>query len=119
MKKVSYSFCLFAGRHPIPGNPPAIFNEGIDPMDFDALHRAANDAIPADCTSITVYVTGLTPAMLAVVEVCFQRGITLEALHFDRETGEYRSQFPVAFDHCAFCGGPMRKFDFCCPNCGA
>lgn len=116
MEKV---FCLFAGRHPIPGDPPAIFPEGIDPMDFDALHAAANAAIPADCTFIRVYVTGLTPAMLAVVEVCFQRGITLEAAHYNRDTGKYQPQFPLVFDHCPFCGAPMRRFDYCCPRCGA
>lgn len=112
------TFCLFSGRHPIPGNPPAIFPEGIDPMDFDALHAAAQAAIPEDCTAITVYVTGLTPAMLAVVEVCFQRGITLEALNFDRETGEYRSQFPVVFDRCPFCGGRKSRFADYCGRCG-
>lgn len=116
MEKV---FCLFAGRHQIPGNPPAIFKDGIDPMDFYALYKTADAAIPADCTFIRVYVTGLTTAMLAVVNVCFQRGITLEAAHYNRDTGKYQAQFPVVFDHCPFCGSPMRKSDFYCPNCGA
>lgn len=111
-------FALFAGRHPIPGNPPAIFPENVNPMDFDELHAAAQAAIPSDCTSITVYVTGLTPAMLAVVEVCFQRGITLEARNYNRETGEYQSQFPVVFDRCPFCGKAMSRFAYFCPHCG-
>lgn len=112
-------FCLFSGRHPIPGNPPPIFPNDINPMDFDALHAAANAAIPAECTEVSVYVTGLTPGMLAVVEVCFQRGITLKAMHYDKETGEYRSQFPLVYDHCPYCGSSISRFDRCCPNCGS
>ena len=50
--------------------------------------------------------------------VCFQRGITLEALNFDRETGEYRSQFPVVFDRCPYCGGRMSRFTRYCGSCG-
>ena len=87
-------------------------------MDFDALHAAAQAAIPENCTKITVYVTGLTPAMLAVVEVCFQRGITLEALNYNRDTESYQAQYPVAFETCGFCGSRMPRNASYCPHCG-
>ena len=72
-------FQLCEGRHPIPGNPPAIFGNTVNPMDFDGLVSTANAAIPDGTDAVTVFVTGLTPAMLAVASVCFRRGISLTA----------------------------------------
>lgn len=87
-----YTFALCAGRHPIPGDPPAIFPGTVNPLDVGGLYLTAEAAIPADCTDLTVYVTGLTVAMLAVVRVCFARGILLTALHYDRDTDSYYPQ---------------------------
>lgn len=91
---MKYTFQLCEGRHSIPGNPPAIFpaTATVDPTDVLALHNCAAFTIPADATEITVYVTGLTPAMLAVVRVCHERDIDLKAMHYNRETGEYYIQ---------------------------
>lgn len=89
---MKHTFCLCAGRHPIPGNPPAIFPQTVNPLDTDGLYQTANAAIPADCTDLTVYVTGLTVAMLSVVRVCVDRGIALNALHYDRDSDSYYPQ---------------------------
>lgn len=86
---MKYTFQLCAGRHPIPGNPPAIFPMTVDPTDTIALRDCADSCIPYDATEIVVYVTGLTPAMLAVVRVCDNRGIGLVAMHYNRNTETY------------------------------
>lgn len=88
MKEYTYALC--AARHPIPVDA-ALFPSEVNPLDVDGLRDAAA-AIPADCTALTVYVTGLTAAMLAVVSVCAQRGISLTAMHFDRASGDYYAQ---------------------------
>ena len=119
MKNTTYIFALCAGRHPIPGDPDAIFPETVDPLDLDGMFETAQRAIPVDCTDLKVYVTGLTVAMLTVVQVCLARGISLTALHFDRTSGEYYAQRVVQFDRCPFCGAPMLSSDQHCPQCGA
>lgn len=110
---------LCAERHPIPGNPPAIFPENIpDPTDFESLFRAADEVIPEGTETLDLYVTGLTSGTLAVASVCFCRGITLNAFHFDRESGDYKSQLVAEFQTCGFCGGRVPAFARVCPNCG-
>lgn len=113
---MEYAFTLCAGRHDTPADK-AIFEEIADPMNTSLLRKQANMAIPEDATSLVVYVTGLTPAMLAVVKVCFDRGICLTAMNYDRETGEYFPQEVLWFNHCVFCGAP--KWGDFCPRCGA
>lgn len=88
---MKYVFGLCEGRHQIPVDR-YIFGSVIDPTDYVALLETANKAIPADCTRLVVYVTGLTPAMLAVVAICNCRRIALDAMHYDRDTGSYYRQ---------------------------
>lgn len=110
---------LCAGRHPIPGNPPAIFPGDIsDPMDFDDLFRAANEAIPEETEELSLYITGLTQATLAVVSVCLCRGITIHVWHYDRITDQYKPQTVMEFQMCGLCGGRIPAFARVCPNCG-
>ena len=115
----TYTFALCAGRHPIPGNPDAIFPETVNPLDLDGMFETAQRAIPEDCTDLTLYVTGLTVAMLTVVQVCLNRGVSLTALHFDRTSGMYYAQRMLRFDRCPFCGAPMLPSDLHCPHCCA
>lgn len=89
-----YTFQLCEGRHPIPGNPPAIFpaTATVDPTDTIAMRNCADFIIPSDADEIAVYVTGSTSAMLAVVRVCAHRGIALTALHYNKITETYFPQ---------------------------
>ena len=41
---------------------------------------------------INLYVTGLTVALIAALNVCRHEGLTVTLWHFDRETGSYFSQ---------------------------
>ena len=42
--------------------------------------------------SVDLYVTGLTVALVAVLNVCRQEGVDVTLWHFNRETGEYYPQ---------------------------
>ena len=89
---MKYTFQLWAGRHPIPGNPPTIFPGTVNPLDVLGLRDTADAAIPADADAVTLYITGLTVAALAVVKVCVKRGIQLTAMHYDRDSNRYYPQ---------------------------
>ena len=115
---MNYEFTLCAGRHDTPAKD-SIFPEGIDPMDFQSLIETANNAIPNNAKYLKVYVTGLTPAMLAVVRVCEFRGISLTAMHYNRDTGEYCNQTVLQFTPCPFCHNGVPDGATACPTCGA
>ena len=92
-----YTMGLCAGRHDVPVQD-FIFKEILNPTDYQWMEATAERAIPSNCNELDIYVTGLTPAMLAVVKVCERRGITLTAMNFDRETGKYLEQLVFSFD---------------------
>lgn len=112
------TFVLCEGRHDVPGNPPAIFPHDVG-MDTTELIRIAQKAIPELCEHLTVFTTGFTPAMLAVVRVCWVRRISLTAMHYDRETGKYVPQTVFEYGQCPFCGGQIAAHEQYCPHCGA
>lgn len=116
LKKYTYTLC--AGRHNTPAKQ-AIYQEIEDPMNFDKLFMIADEVIPEDCGELTVYVTGFTPAMLAVSSVCVTRGINLVAMHYDNQNRLYRQQTICRFKRCPFCGGDSRGFGQYCPWCGS
>ena len=111
------TFELCKGRHATPATE-AIFPTEVDPTDFSGLNRIVAERIPSDTTELVVYVTGLTPAMLAVVHYCWQAGITLTAMHYDRATGEYYPQTVLWFQTCQRCGERLPITMGRCPNCG-
>lgn len=88
---------LCEGRHEIPGLEDYIFGEIEDPMDFEDLeYRAASwieVAKEAGVDLISLYVTGLTPALTSVIKACAIRHITLELMHYDRENNTYKPQY--------------------------
>lgn len=89
MKKI---VALCEGRHEMPTEVSgAIFPHNINPLDVEGLEKTASDNL-AGCTELTLYVTGLTVALVAVINVCRQSGIKLILMHFDRATGNYYQQ---------------------------
>jgi len=94
MKKV-INMALCQGRHEIPqATEGAIFeNEIADPTNTKALQAAAYAKLSAmDVEELNLYVTGLTVALIAVINACKELGISLTLWHFDRETGGYFKQ---------------------------
>lgn len=89
MKKI-YALC--EGRHEMPEEiEGAIFSNTLDPLDIDGMEKIASDKLE-DVQSLTLYVTGLSVALVAVINVCHQKGIELVLMHFDRPTGNYYPQ---------------------------
>ena len=111
---MKYIMGLCAGRHEIPVQD-FIFDEIPDVTDFDAMAKAADAAIPRDADELEVYVTGLTPAMLAVVNVCQGGKINLTALNYDEVSGQYIKQTVLVWRTCGFCGCRMHNRDPQCP----
>lgn len=89
MKKI-YALCK--GRHEMPIEVSgAIFPHNINLLDVKGLEKSASDKL-AGCTELTLYVTGLTVALVAVINVCHEKGIKLTLMHFDRVSGSYYQQ---------------------------
>ena len=82
---------LCAGRHEIPVEEYLFPDPIEDPLDFDAMYKRAMSVVP-ESGHLTVYVTGLTAAMLAVVAACESKYCTLYAMHYDKTTGTYKRQ---------------------------
>ena len=76
---------LCEGRHEIPGLNDYIFGEIKDPMDFKELEYIAGmwveEANKAGVDLISLYVTGLTPALTSVIKACAIRDLALELMH--------------------------------------
>lgn len=90
-RTVSMATC--EGRHDIPeAVDGAIFPMVIEtPTDGDALEAVAKAKLQG-VEALNLYVTGFTPATLAVVKVCRGMGIALTCFHYDRETSSYWPQ---------------------------
>lgn len=88
---------LCEGRHEIPGVTDYIFGEIEDPMDFKDLEYRAGmwleEARKAKVDVITLYVTGLTPALTSVIKTCAIRDMSLKLMHYDRDSNTYKSQY--------------------------
>lgn len=95
-KKIKVAVCK--GRHDIPqATDGAIFEQTITEMNTAGLFAKASERLIRDYELITgdmvhLYVTGLTMATLAVVNVCHSVGIQLVCHHYDKETGKYIPQ---------------------------
>ena len=85
---------LCEGRHAIPqAVDGAIFDTVINPLDVEGLQTEAHNKLKAlDIKSLDLYVTGLTVALVAVLNACRQLGIVVTLYHYDREEGNYYPQ---------------------------
>jgi len=87
---------LCKGRHEIPQvGDDYVFDEITDPMDFASLgSRAAEWLLHIDKgVRIYLYVTGFTPALVAVINaVSLTKANNLELMHFDRDSNSYKAQ---------------------------
>lgn len=89
MKKV-YALC--EGRHQMPEEVEgSIFSNTLDPLDIEGMEKIANKKL-AGVQELTLYVTGLSVALVAVINICHRKKIELLLMHFDRSTGNYYPQ---------------------------
>lgn len=88
------SMALCEGRHAIPqAEDGSIFGNTIDPLDPQALQTEAESKLrELDIKSLDLYVTGLTVALISVLNACRQLEIEVILYHYDRESGNYYPQ---------------------------
>lgn len=90
---------LCKGRHDIPDILGYVFEEIEDPTDFLSMRFRAEKIISVWRAfqgpypeGIRVRVTGLTAALVAVINACHKYNLPLVLEHYDRETGRYLEQ---------------------------
>lgn len=89
-REVFRSLC--EGRHEIPqAIDGSIFGAEVDPLDLSGMEREAAEQLRGVFT-LNLYVTGLTVALVAVLNVCREQNIKVTLYHYNRETGNYYPQ---------------------------
>lgn len=85
---------LCESRHEIPqAVDGAIFGQSVDPTAPLKLELEARRVIETSGVEfLTVYVTGLSVALVAVINACHSLGVCLTLMHYDRDSGEYYPQ---------------------------
>lgn len=88
------SMALCEGRHEIPqAVDGSIFGNTIDPLDPNGLQAEAKSKLrELDIKSLDLYVTGLTVALISVLNACRELEIEVTLYHYDRESGNYYPQ---------------------------
>lgn len=91
--KVDCAFMeLCKGRHEIPqATDGAIFETEVDPLNVHGLEETAFQKLEG-LEQLHLYVTGLTVALVAVLNVCRREGILVTLWHYNRDTGKYYPQ---------------------------
>jgi len=88
MKKV---LGLCKSRHEIKGVTEYVFGNTLDPLAIEEMELHAIEKLRG-VKQLDLYVTGLTVALVAVINACSILGVTLTLFHFNKETGEYYPQ---------------------------
>lgn len=85
---------LVQGRHEISEVKDYIFTNTLDPADIQGIRSLAKKSLEflSKGDSLKVYVTGLTVALVEVINICHEKGVRLALMHFDRNTGSYFPQ---------------------------
>ena len=91
---------LCQGRHEIPGISEYVFPNTIsDVTDIESLETTAKESIFGlfeekcpDGNHLDLYVTGLTVALVAVINICNKYDVELTLWHYNNATGEYYPQ---------------------------
>ena len=88
---------LCESRHPMPAEVEgSIFPETVNPTELLRLRatckRSLDSALAGGIKYLVVYVTGLTVALVEVMNYCHRNNVHLVLMHYNRETGEYYPQ---------------------------
>nr|DAG52805.1 MAG TPA: hypothetical protein [Caudoviricetes sp.] len=84
---------LCKARHETPATDGAIFETEVNPLDVAGLETEAKSRLEnLNIKKLDLYVTGLTVALIAVLNVARELNISVTLWHFNRENGDYYSQ---------------------------
>ena len=81
---------LIKGRHEMPVDN-FIFDKIDDVFDFSKMSKQVHEALK-DYYDVNLYTTGLTSALVEVINYCIIKNISLTLFHYNSETGEYIPQ---------------------------
>lgn len=91
----TYKLGLCDNRHEIKDVTTCIFAEGsiAFPIDPKTLRNQVVDRFNelgiTDHDDLIIYVTGLTPALTAVIRIAFKHSMTLTLMHYDKDSKSY------------------------------
>lgn len=86
------NFMLFNGRHQIPGVYNSIFGYSVkDIYDVESMRETIHSKLKNQ-KRVYLYVTGLTIALVEVINYCTKNDIHLTLYHYNRETKDYFTQ---------------------------
>ena len=85
---------LCKGRHDMPSEVQgAIFDCEVNPLDPNGLLREVIQSKKLENIDyLMLYVTGLTVALIAVMNACKMLGVRIMLMHYNKDTGEYYPQ---------------------------
>lgn len=84
---------LCENRHAIEGVEDNIFPAMVNPVDVNKLETLAYLKIKSlQCTTLHLYVTGLTPALIATLNAARALNVTVVCWHYNKYTNDYFSQ---------------------------
>lgn len=95
-----YKFSLVGGRHDHKTikQLPALFETMLAPdqvFDYSYHQKILHERLRNIHKPIAVYVTGLTPLLVSVINYCRWLNKPLTLYHFDKHTHTYRAQTVV------------------------
>ena len=92
MEKLIKRMELCKGRHEIPAaSDGAIFETTLDPLAVDYMESVARQKVKG-LDELILYVTGLSVALVSVINACKLEDVKLTLQHYDRDSGLYYSQ---------------------------
>lgn len=92
------NIALCEGRHDIPNaDDGAMFPQHLDPTDTANMERLArqrlDELFPGNQAShLNLFVTGLTAALISVLNVCYDIGLQVTLWHYNIADGQYYPQ---------------------------
>ena len=91
---MEYTMGLVQGRHEIPQVKEYIFENALDPADIIGIRSLAKKSLAFlyKGDKLTVYVTGLTVALVEVINICHEKEVGLTLMHFNLKKGTYFPQ---------------------------
>lgn len=69
----------------------SIFDNQINPLDIQSMDNTVREVLKG-VTVLHLYVTGLTVALVSVINYCHSTNIKLILWHYDRNTDDYYRQ---------------------------
>lgn len=87
---------LCKGRHDIPGVEEYVYPNSVNPLHLGNMFVEATEFMERmelkDGDLLKLYVTGLTVALVTVINKCRFEGVSLILYHYDRDSGTYYPQ---------------------------